>query len=138
MIYDFEISTPANTARTAPVETTLELTPGVIHKLDILFPPGPAGLLHMVIMRELTQLWPSNPDGNFASDDEVISYPEYYDLLEAPHELQAVTWNEDDTYDHIVHVRFGILESWQLGIEGRRRSSLINIEQLQLEMNQGV
>jgi len=108
MIFVFEIDTPANTSASSPVETILQLKPGLIHKLEIQFPHGCAGLLHLKIMRELQQVWPTNPLGNFASDGETIAYAEEYQLIDAPYELQAHTWNTDTAYAHTLRLRFGM------------------------------
>jgi len=109
MIYVSRISTPANTTEASPKETVLEVDPGIIHLLEISFPPGAAGLLHLQIFRELHQVWPSNPDADFAWDDVDSSWPEWYEIEVQPLRLLLRTWNEDDTYAHEVVVRFGLL-----------------------------
>lgn len=109
MIYSWSISTPANTAEADKQKTILPLGSGVIHQLDILFPPGPAGLLHLQINDAIHQVWPTNPEESFAADGDMITFREYHELLEEPYELQAWTWNEDDTYDHTVLIRIGLL-----------------------------
>jgi len=108
MIFEFEITTPKNTSKNTPLETVLQLKPGLIHKLEARFPAGCAGLLHLAIMREVQQVWPTNPLGDFASDGETISYAEEYLLTDSPYQLQAHTWNEDTAYDHALRLRFGI------------------------------
>lgn len=110
MIYRFSISTAItyNTEENK-LKTDLPLTAGVIHQLDVLFPSGPQGYLHVKINHGLHQLWPTNPDGNFASSNEKISFKEFYELTSAPYKLNVYTWNEDDTYPHIVLIRIGIL-----------------------------
>lgn len=109
MIYRFGISTAANTLETAKKKTVLKLCSGVIHQIDILFPPGSAGLLHVHINRALHQLWPTNSDQSFAADGDKISFREHYELTSVPYQLQAWTWNDDDTYAHDVIIRIGIL-----------------------------
>ena len=51
----------------------------------------------------------TNPDGAFNSNDERIEFSEYQEFYRAPFELVLVGWNEDDTYDHTLEVRFGVL-----------------------------
>jgi len=108
MIYRFSIVTPANTPRTSPQKTVLKLDRGLIYRIQFRFPPGPAALLHIYIRRGLRQIWPINPEEAFATDDELIDFEEYYPLTERPYQLEAYTWNEDDTYDHEVIVRIGL------------------------------
>ena len=73
-----------------------------------MFPPGSTGLLHLQVTDSLHQVWPTNPDGNFETDDETISYEDQFEIDQPPYELYAYTWNEDDTYDHAVYIRIGI------------------------------
>jgi len=110
MIYSFDITTPENTAETAPLRTTVKLARGIIHQVDIDFPPGPAGLLRVAIELGAHRLWPSTGNAWFRGDDRLISFPEWFPLLWPPYTLDIVTWNADTEYSHIVIVRFGILE----------------------------
>jgi len=109
MIYRFSIKTPKNTPEKNKIKTDLKLTAGVIHQVDIQFPPGPEALLHVQIHHGLYQVWPSNPEESFASDAVTITFREFYDFTETPYVLSVYTWNEDDTYDHEVIIRLGIL-----------------------------
>jgi len=110
MIYAFEITTSANTAQVNEDETKLFLTAGVVHQLDILFPTGCAGLAYIKIHHGGHQLWPLNVNTYFHTDGETISFKEFYHLKTAPFELMAYTYNLDDTYDHTVYIRIGVLK----------------------------
>jgi len=114
MIYRFGITTPANTTSSGKKRTDLKITAGIIHQLDIVFPPGPQGLLHVQINRGLYQIWPSNPDESFAADNDKISFPEHYEITNDPYRLEAYTWNDDDTYAHSLILRFGIFKRHKL------------------------
>lgn len=85
------------------------VAPGVIHLLEIQFPPGPQAYLHLTINHGLSQLWPSNPEEDFASDSVTIRTREFYELPSKETELKFHTWNLDDTYEHSVIIRIGIL-----------------------------
>lgn len=110
MIYSYTITTPKNTLEGDKQKTTLKLARGIIHRVEFVFPPGPAGLLHLHINDALHQRWPSNTGENFASDDENIGFHEHLELSREPLELQAYTWNLDDTYPHTVIIRIGLLK----------------------------
>jgi len=114
MIYSFAISTPANTPKATPVETNLKLTAGIIHQIDILFPTGCAGLAYIAINDGLHQVWPTNPDESFHTDGETISFKEFYELKSSPHILTVFSYNLDDTYDHDIIVRLGILKESEI------------------------
>lgn len=111
MYYDFSFTIPANTAKASPQEQDVKLTHGIIHRLEIGFPRGCAGLAHFVIFEGLHQRWPTNPQGSFNTDGYTIAFNEHLPLLYEPYTLTLVGWNLDDTYDHTLEVRIGILSS---------------------------
>jgi hypothetical protein len=109
MIYEKRLTIPANTAQAAPVSTTVEVHPGVVKRVEVSFPPGPAGLAHCQIYLWERQIWPANPDSDFAGDDLQMIFDEDLDLADPPFEFDIVGWNLDDTYPHTVTVRLLIL-----------------------------
>lgn len=108
-MFDFPITTPANTTKAAPLRTDLELIKGVIDQVQIAFPPGPQGLLHVTIERGGSLLWPSNEGDGFAWDDFTIDYGPLYEIEDDPVTLQAVTYNLDDSFEHQVNIRINIV-----------------------------
>ena len=109
MFYDFAVTVLANTLESAPKEETLKLTAGVIQKVSILFPPGPHGMVKLKLMEGGHQFLPTNPEGYFATDDEVLNIDEFYELKSEPYSLKAVAYSPDTTYPHTISVRIGIL-----------------------------
>jgi len=127
MTFHFQITTPANTLESSKLKTTLKVAKGILHHYSILFPPGPYALLHFHINDAIHQLIPYNTGESLASDNETIEFREFLPILEAPFELQAYTWNLDDTYDHTLYIRLGILPievfaPWLLPLESRLTS----------------
>ena len=109
MFYDFSFTIPANTLKTSPREQEIYLPPGVIHRIEIGFPSGCAGLVHNTMRHGLNQLWPTNADGDFNTDNYTIPINEHYKITTEPFILTLVGWNLDDTFDHTLEVRIGIL-----------------------------
>jgi len=109
MIYEEDLTIPASTPETSPVETLIEVTAGVIHRIEVQFPPGCFGLAHVVIVHENTQIFPTNPGQSFKGDAWVFSVNEYHVLDEPPFIITVRGWNEDDTYEHTITVRICIL-----------------------------
>jgi len=105
VFYVFAITTPANTAETAKLKTTLYLTRGKITQVQVHFPSGQVGLTHISVNRGLHQFLPTNAEAKFSSSGETISIAEDFLLDTAPFQLEAYTWNEDATYDHTITVR---------------------------------
>lgn len=89
----------------------MKVTKGLVYRVEVEFPPGPLGLCHVSIWDGGYQCWPSNPDFDFHSDNGYITFEDTYLKLAAPYEFRAITWNEDDTYQHTVHVRIGMVSS---------------------------
>ena len=108
MFYSFPLTVPANTLESAPTTLACKLTSGTIERVDVQFPPGCAGLVHVALTHALHQLWPSNPDGSFAADGYVISFNEDLPFKTAPYVLTLTGWSDDDTYGHTVTVRIGV------------------------------
>lgn len=111
MYYDTSFTIPANTTKASPEQQDIKLTHGVIHRIEVGFPRGCAGLAHLQIKRGLHQVWPTNPQGSFNTDGYIIPINEFYQLVTEPYILTLVGWNLDDTYPHTLEVRFGILSA---------------------------
>jgi hypothetical protein len=109
MYYSFSIPVPHATPQADPVKVTLPLTQGVIQKIEVQFPRGTYALVHVSLLKDEFQVWPSNPDGTFQADGYIIPIDEYYPLDTEPYELKFVGWSEADTYDYNIDIRIGIL-----------------------------
>ena len=109
MIYAFDVTTVANTLSGSPKRTPLKVTKGLVYQVEIEFPPGPLGLMHVVIFDGGYQIWPSNSESSFHGDNGYITFPDTYLKMSEPYEFVAVTWNNDDTYNHTIHIRLGIV-----------------------------
>ena len=108
MIYDFDIPTPALTLKSAPVRTSMPLVKGTIVQMGVFVPPGSNGLAHLKILYGINQLFPSNEQGDFSASGILFTWPEDIVLDTDPVILTALTWNDDDTYPHTVHVRIAV------------------------------
>lgn len=111
MYYSFAITLPRSTAEGTPVTEVMKLTQGVIHRVEVQFPIGCMGLAHCQLRYQEHQLYPTNPDGDFASDGYIIPIDDYFPMDTEPYALKFIGWNDDDTYQHIVTVRVGVLHA---------------------------
>jgi len=112
--YSYSILTAAKTGETTKKKTPMILGPGVIHWVRIRIPPGSQGLLHCHVNHHVHQIIPSNDDGNFFGDDEIIEYDEFYELKAPLTTVDAYTWNDDTEHDHTMILQFGVLPKWVL------------------------
>ena len=109
MIYTANITTVKNTSISLLKRTPLEVTKGLVYKVEFYFPPGSAGLMGLAVFDGLFQVWPSTVGEFFVSDDETISFDDMFLMESEPFEFQCYTYNLDDTYDHLVGVRVGLV-----------------------------
>lgn len=89
----------------------MNVTKGLVYKLEVFFPPGSAGLLHCFIEDGGFQCWPSNPGQTFSGANILISFDDIYIKAAEPFLFNILTYNLDDTFDHVVHVRIGLVSA---------------------------
>lgn len=111
MIYTANITTAANTAKTSLTKTTIRVTKGLVYKVEFYFPAGSSGLMGLAVFDGLYQVWPSSVGEFFLGDDLTIPFDDLYLKESGPFEFQCYTYNVDDTYDHLVIVRIGLVSS---------------------------
>lgn len=111
MIYTANIITPKNTAQTALKKTVLHVTKGLVYKVEFYFPSGSARLMGVAVFDGLYQVWPSSVGEFFVGEDQEIDFDDLYLKESAPFEFQIYTYNLDDTYEHFVSVRIGLVSS---------------------------
>ena len=110
MFYRYRVTVPKNTTETSQTKTIMTLAAGQIHKVEIAFPWGCAGLVHVRLYHNEFQFWPSNPDSSFAWNDYTVSFEENEECIGPGDEWSIRTWNEDVRHDHVIVVRIGVLE----------------------------
>jgi len=108
MIYISTITTEANTAKSDAKQTIFEITSGLIWRIEVEFPAGCCGLIHVQIFDGLYQLFPATPGESLRGEGATSGYDDLYLKDAAPFELTVKTWNLDETYDHTIQVRIGM------------------------------
>lgn len=111
MIYQKTISTIITDYATTPKRTILEVCKGLVYKVEIDFPTGPASLLKVQIYDGSHQVWPSTPGEFFHSDGFCISFDDTLLKLAAPFQYNIYTWNECESWPHSVTVRIGMVSN---------------------------
>jgi len=109
MIYRFLITVPAGTTKTNARETELKLSRGIVHQVFISFPPGPQGDAHLVLEREGHQVWPSNPEEDFAWDSYTFPFRDFLPIESEPYSMYAKMWNDDNVNAYPIQVILCIL-----------------------------
>lgn len=109
MIYQKTISTVITDFAITPKRTVLHVCKGLVYKVEIAFPPGPAGLLKVQIYDGGHQMWPSTPGEFFATEAETISYDDTFLKLAAPFQYDIYSINECEKFTHEVTIRIGMV-----------------------------
>jgi hypothetical protein len=102
------ISTPKNTAKTAPLVTQIHLTRGRLTGGFVYFPSGPAGTLHFIAQIGGLQIIPFNKDQDLRLDDCTVPLFLGIDLQEPPFLVDCHTWNDSTEHAHVLTVSFSL------------------------------
>uniref|UniRef100_A0A6M3IG83 Uncharacterized protein n=2 Tax=viral metagenome TaxID=1070528 RepID=A0A6M3IG83_9ZZZZ len=76
--------------------------------IEVDFPPGCCGLLHVQIFDGLYQVLPASPGESLNGDSSTLYFDDLYFKTRAPFELTIRTWNNDDLWEHTTQVRIGV------------------------------
>lgn len=109
MIFETTLTVPADTSADAPASVEMPLAHGIIHKVEVAFPPGCHNEVLVSIRRALHQVYPTNPGVGFRADAYTISYPTWYPLEDEPYTMVVEGWSPGTSYDHEIVVRLGVL-----------------------------
>ena len=104
MRYRGVLVVPAGTTQAIPAESVVGLVYGVITEVEILFPAGHAGLVHLQVCHGEQQVLPTTPGASFVGDDHLITMNEQYVLEEKPFSLTLRGWAPLATLNHTVYV----------------------------------
>ena len=98
------IDIPANTFETTPVHVIIPLSKGILESVLIDFPKGCVRLAKIFLTLHAKRFIPFNLATPVAYDDKLLIIPMNFPIENAPYELEAYCWNEDDTYPHEITV----------------------------------
>jgi len=112
-LYEQMITVPANTASGSPTSQDMTLSKGECSWLQIRFPKGPAGYLHIAIFdaNGTTQLFPGAAATWFIGDDEVIEFDTEFvvGVEDSTYKIVLKGYNNDDTFQHSALVRAWVI-----------------------------
>jgi len=98
---------PANTADN-PAIVRGHFGAGVLRKVDVVFPPGPAGLVRIFIFHENIQILPTNPEGYYSGDDIHITAQCWINLSECDNIITVVGYNVGCNFPHTILLYFEV------------------------------
>ena len=108
-LYVEELSVPAGTPENSPVTKKIRLEPGVLKKIEVLFPFGCNCLVKVKIKRGGKVIVPANADMWLVGNGETVSIELLLEELAEPFELELVACSPNTQYDHTIYFRFHIV-----------------------------
>jgi hypothetical protein len=108
MLYTAAITVPAGTTEAAPVKTNIKCAGGILYFVSVLFPAGVNALAHTTLWRGSHQFIPSTQGMNLTGDGETVTINAYEVLAAETNVVALKSWNDDDTYEHILYVRIAV------------------------------
>jgi len=109
MFFSNNITVTHGTTEATAEETELELSAGVIHQVDIIFPVNANREVYVKILQANYQLIPTNRDDSIRANNTVISTREFYDLIPGANILTVKAWNVHAADDFMISVNIGVL-----------------------------
>jgi hypothetical protein len=109
MYYAWNITLTKGNTATTPEKTVFQLENGIITRCEIVFPSGCQGLVFCHVNHALHQVYPKNPDYQYAGNGEKILATDEYELNEEPYQLEFYGWNTDEIYDHTITIRIQVV-----------------------------
>ena len=110
MFYSYEKTVSAGTSEATEETLTMEISAGIIHQVDFVFPSDASKDLHARITAGGTQVWPSNTRGTIRGDGMIISFREFYKVESWSNSLVLHAWNTATSDDLTIIVNIGVLE----------------------------
>lgn len=109
MVFIEPVTTPKNTLESGPLESWIDVARGLLYRGQVMFPPGPSGLVGVKVFEGAHQMFPVSRDHWYTGDNETIDFGDMYYVTTTKTRLRILTYNTDDTYEHKIIVRMGIV-----------------------------
>ena len=109
MFYSYELAVTAAHTASNPKVVEMELTAGIIHQVDVLFPDDCNHFIRAQIWHANFQVWPSNRNATIRGDATVISFRDFYELKAEQNILTAKAWWEDTHTVQSIFIQIGLL-----------------------------
>jgi hypothetical protein len=100
MAYFVDQTIPVSTPKSAPFLFSLDISPLVIDRIEIVFPDGCVYLAGLRIKYRAIQIFPYNDSVWFIGNGNIIRFDTEFECLEPPYALIFEYFNEDDTFTH--------------------------------------
>lgn len=111
----FPVTIPHGTAIATPATVPMFFNDGRVERLEMRWPPGPAGLVGIRVAFSGQVVIPFQATNWLVTDDEAIVWP--LERFPGSGKWQAVGYNLDN-FDHTIQFRFLIVDDVNIAIPG--------------------
>lgn len=98
---------PINT-QSNPAQVRAHFGAGILRKVDVIFPPGPSGLVRISIFHENKQILPTNPDNAYFGDNIHITTQCYVNLNNEDNIITIKGYGSGCSFPHTVLLLFEV------------------------------
>ena len=109
MQYTKDVTFSSSGSSTNQTSAIIKAARGVIHRIEIVFPSGCAGLVHVQLFTGGHPIAPTTFTQTYSGNGDVLEIPEFIELRKDFNIITIKGWNEDDTYDHKILFRIFVL-----------------------------
>lgn len=109
MFYTYDIEAPSSTGVGTEKSIEMEMSAGVIHQVDVLFPDTADHEIAVQISQGNLQLWPSNRGSTIRGDASAISFRDFFTMTSANNILTAKAWRLVTGDAVTIFVHMGVL-----------------------------
>ena len=99
---------------------------GTLTDVNISFPAGCHGVVHVHIDQELHQIFPTNAEADYALDNYTLLITDEYELIEGTRKIYLTGWNEG-IYPHKISVEFTVVPFERMTIAEQLLQELVSI-----------
>ena len=124
MLFVASVNVPAGTPANNPVKKTIRLEPGVLRKVEIVFPFGCNCLVGVKIAHGEKIIIPRNAKEWVVGNGETVHIDTLLEHYDEPFELTIYASSPGTNYDHTVYFRFHVLDP-ELAFPERRLARLL-------------
>lgn len=110
MQYSVPITVQPTNTQSNPATVDATLNAGLLRRVDIIFPPGPAGLVHVYITRGGSQVLPTTANQTFFGDNIHFSIPCLIQLTDEAKTITIKGYNVGCTFPHTILCIFDVAE----------------------------
>jgi len=124
VLYCYTLTVPAGTPENNPVKQTISLEPGVLRRIEVVFPFGTNCMVKVRIKHGEKVIVPANADAWLVGNGETVRIDMLMEYLDRPFELVVEVASPGTNYDHTIYLRFEVV-SEEMAFPERRLARIL-------------